>query len=597
MKVELIEKFKTLLQTEDIASIKHDVRDLMSQYNSETAKEKQLQAEEWKKKQEAPVAEEVAETSESVVEGAPETVEENAVEASEEASEPEVFEFVPNTLDETLETLFVDYKERVKEHGKMIAAEQKKNLDQKTEILAKLDALIKDEENIGKAFASFNELNDEWNGVGNVPGDKWQELQDEYRRLRDLFFYNINIYKQLQENDLLRNEKEKVALIERLKEIKAIESIRETDQKLRELRREWDLIGPVTQENYKSLGDDFFGMYKEIIERVQKHYDGLREEQEANLEKKKETVVKLKEILDLEITQHPTWVKKTEDVIAIQKEWKEIGFGPKKENEEVWQEFRGLCDLFFEKKQQFYNQRSEKQEEAKAKKAKIAEEAKQWVESTDWKTATDALIRLQSEWKSAGTTFQKEEQKLWSSFRTACDKFFDRKKEYFKNQDSIQDENLKAKLALVAEIEAYTIVGNRNDDLENLRAFSNRWKEIGYVPKKALQSSYKKYNDALDGKYSELKLQQGEKSVNRYKGRIASLKESPNSNNDIRREKKLLYDKVDRLKERVIQYENNMNFFSGGGAEKMRAEVQRKVDASKREIEEIKEKLKLFQED
>ena len=562
MKNELLEKFRTLLQTDDIASIKQEVRDLMSEYNSETAKEKQLQFEQWKKQ--------------------------------EDEAEENAFVFEENAIDETFEEVVTEYKERVKEHGQKIAAEQQKNLQAKKEILEDIRGLIQDEENIAKAFTTFNELTEKWESLGNVPGNNYQEVQDQYRKLKDNFYYNMSIYRQLRENDLLRNEKSKVELIEKIKSLKSVESIRECDTLLREYRNQWDAIGPATRENYKELGDEFFGIYRDIVEKIQSHYQSMREEREENLEKKKKVVIELKEILQLEISNHGTWVKKTQSVLDLQNKWKEIGFGPKKENEELWQEFRGLCDLFFEKKHQFYSEKRGKQEESKSVKLDLIEKAKQWETSTDWKKGGDALISLQKQWKEAGATFPSEEQKLWSSFRTSCDKFFNARKEYFDNLDGIQIENLKAKETLIEEIKNYEITGNKNQDLESLRSFSSRWKEIGYIPKKSLSKTIDAFNKALDSKYDELKLKENERSVLRYKNRVDNLKSSPSSANDIRREKRLLYDKIDRLKNRIIQYENNINFFSGSGAESMRKEVEKKINSAKREIDEIKAKLNLL---
>lgn len=561
MKNELIEKFTALLETDDISTIKHEVRDLISNFNSETVKEKQLQSEKWKE---------------------------------EEHEEGEEFSFHPNEVDETFESLIADYRERVKEYGKKLAEEQKENLEKKKELLASFESLIKDEENIGKAFHDFKELQEKWNTIGNVPGDKYEEIHTNYLRLRDEFFYNINIYKQLQEYDLQKNEEKKLALIEKIKVLKDLPSISETDTLLRSYRKEWDLIGPSSRENYERLGDEFFGYFRENIEKIQNHYDGLRAQQEENLIKKKELVEQIRHIVELEIINHATWKKKTDEVIQFQKDWKSIGFASKKENEEVWQEFRGICDLFFDKKHQFYEKRKEEQVANKAKKESLIEKAKKLQDSENWRETTDALIQLQKEWKSIGTAAQRDEQSLWSSFRGACDAFFKRKEANFANMGAIQVENLRLKQELIKEIETFEISGNRNQDLEQLREFSNRWRDIGYIPKKDLSATFDAYNKAMDAKYDTMKLKTEEKSIINYKQRIEKLKDKDPSGNDIKREKRLLREKIERLKKRVVQYENNMNFFSGKGAEAMKKDVDRRINASKREIEEIKRKLQMF---
>lgn len=581
----------TLLQTEDITSIKQEVRELISNYNSETAKEKQLQMEAWQKDQEDKKPVETEEPAETNVVSAEI---ENIEESEEIKQESEEFEYVPNEHDEALEEAIATYKERVKEHGQKIAAEQKKNLEDKKAILTELKSLVQDEENISKAFQTFNELSEKWQGIGNVPGDKFQDLNDDYRKTRDDFFYNMSIYKQLRENDLLINEKKKVDLVEKIKLLKDVESIRECDAKLKEYRKEWDEIGPATRENYERLGDEFFGVFREIIEKIQKHYDLQREKQEENLALKAKVLEELKEALVDEPTQHNAWVSRTQIVLDLQAKWKTIGFGPKKENEELWQEFRGLCDLFFEKKQNYYSSRKETQQKSKDIKTALVQKAKEHEESTDWKKSTEALIQLQKEWKAAGPTYQKEEQSLWGSFRKSCDSFFNRKKEFFGNQDEIQSENLKAKKALIETIKAHELTGTKNVDLEKLRAFSDEWRAIGFVPRKNIQEINDLYHQALDAKYDKLKLDEKERSILQYKERISSIKKSSGGNHDLRREKRLMLDKIDRLKSRITQYENNVNFFSGAGAEKMKKDIEKKVISARREIDEIKAKLDLL---
>ncbi|NNE55881.1 MAG: DUF349 domain-containing protein, partial [Flavobacteriales bacterium] len=402
MKTELIEKFKSLLQTEDILSIKEDVRGVLSEYNAETSRERKEQEEEWKKA---------------------------------EHEEGEDFSFTENPLDDEFETVLAEYRERVKAKRREIDAEEKANLEKKKALLTELDKLIQEEENIGKAFAEFNRIQDEWGQIGHVPSDQHRHLMDEFIRHKDHFFYTINIYKQLQEHDLHRNEEKKTALIERVKKAKEIESIREADDVVRQCQKEWMNIGPVTKDNYKKLADEFFGYCREIIGRVREHYEGLRAEQEQNLEAKKGLIEKVKRINELEIVNHSTWTKKTTEVLELQAEWKKTGFVRKEESEVVWTEFRSECDAFFNAKKKFYDGRRGEQDANKAKKEALVEKAEAVQDSTDWRKTGDLLISYQKEWKGVGPAPHRDEQRLWQKFRGACDKFFNARKEYYGSLD------------------------------------------------------------------------------------------------------------------------------------------------------------------
>ena len=561
MKAELIDKFKTLLQTEDIISIREDVRGVLSEYNSETSREKKEQQDAWNEA---------------------------------EHEEGEEFAFEPNPLDEEFETILAEYRARMKEHREKIEAERKANHEQKRSLLKELETLIEEEENIGKAFSEFNRIQEEWSQVGQVPTEMHRPLMDDFIRVKDHFFYTINIYKQLQEHDLKRNEEKKIVLIERMKEAQKIESIREADEKVRLLQSEWMNIGPVTKENYKALADEFFGIGREIIQRIRDHYDGLRAEQDVNLEKKNALIEKVKHINELEIVNHSTWTKKTAEIIAIQGEWKTVGFVKKEENERIWTEFRTACDKFFASKQSFYDSRRESQNVNKDKKEALVKRAEEFVESQEWKKTTDALIALQAEWKAVGPATQKDEQRLWQQFRNACDKFFNAKKEYFSNLDSVQDENLRQKNSLIEEINAFELTGDNGSDVAALREFSKRWREIGFVPKKSLDEVSAAYGKALDDKYNGLSLERKERMMHSYKERVERLKSDGDGDRQVSRERRLLKDKLTRLNDRVRQFENNIELFSGSGAAEMRKEYDKKIAAARREMDEIREKLRML---
>ena len=562
MKQELIEKFKELLTAEDISSIKQDVRQIRSDFKAETAKEKQLQLEKWN-------------------------------EADHE--EGEMFEYKASELDAQLGELITDYSDRVKEHGKKIAEQQKANLTAKNMLLIRLKDLVQNEENIGKAFGDFKTIQDDWREVGDVPGDKYEEIQTDYNRLKEQFFYNINIYKALQENDLKINLTKKEELIKKVKELENETSIRNLEITTRQLQREWQEIGPSPRETYQELGDTFFGEIRKIYDKIQAHYDSIKGEMAENLAQKQAIVTEVKEILELEITQHPTWTKKTEELKALQEKWKTVGFAAKKDNEEVWQEFRGLCDLFFDKKKAFYEQRNVGLADAQTKKEALIEKAKEFQDSTDWRNATQQLIKLQEEWKTAGNTFQREEQKLWQKFRAACDTIFNAKKEHFKDQDAAQGQNLDEKKKLLEDIKNYTLTNDVKVDVKALKEFSAKWNSIGYIPKRNIQEMGDAYRAALDEKYKVLNVAREDASVASYNSRVEKLKNSEDGDNQIRKEKRILRDKIDRLQKRVNQYENNLGFFGHSkGAQDLKKDVEKKVEATHREIREIKKKLRLL---
>jgi hypothetical protein len=563
MKTELIEKFKTLLQTDDITSIQDEARDLMSSYNQQTAQEKREQDEAWNK---------------------------------EEHEEGEEFEFQPNVVDEAFEALAEDFRGRVRAWKDEIRKERQSNLESKQKLLSRLEELVKEEENIGKAFAEFNAIGEEWKTIGHVPRDNHKDVLDQYTKLKDDFFYHINIYKALQENDLRINEEAKRAIIDKARPAVEMESVREADTLIRECQKEWMDVGPTPRDNYKELADEFFGICREVLGKVKEHFDAIREVHDENLVLKESLVKRVAEISELEIVNHGTWTKKTKEILEAQKEWKSIGFARKEDNERVWQEFRTACDSFFDKKSAYYEERKGEQEGNKEEKEKLVIEAEALKGNSDWKTTTEELIKLQKRWKDVGAAPQRDEQRLWQKFRAACDEFFKAKQKNFEKVDAIQEENYRLKMQLIDEVKAFVLTDNRNTDLEKLREFSSRWGSIGFVPKAKINSVITQYNTAIDAHYEKLNMKREEKKMNSYKKRVDTIKSGSDSGRQIKQEKYLLKDKVQRLQEKVRQYEANIELFTGSGAAALRKDIERQIDAAYKEIDEIEKKLEMIED-
>jgi hypothetical protein len=474
-----------------------------------------------------------------------------------------------------------------------ILGEEKSNFERKKELIQKLRTLIEEEEHIGKAFKEFNQIRDDWNNAGNVPGKQRQELNRDYSNLMELFYYNINIYKQLQDHDLKRNLELKQDVLEQLKELQKQKELRPLEEGVNLCIDRWNDIGPTYREEWDAIKEEFWLLVKETYNTIRDHYKSRKEEQHANLEKKEALVLKAKEIAELDLQNHKKWQEKTDEIIALQEEWKTIGYASREKNEAVWKAFRGVCDQFFQKKREFFKEIRNEQDAHAKKKEELIEKAEKFKESTDWKTATHELIQLQKQWKEVGPAHQRAEQKLWKQFRGICDQFFKRKKEFFATLDDRQADNLKQKEAVIKEVEAYTLTGERIADLEALKEFSNRFNAIDHVPFKDKDRVYKAFTEALDTKYKSMKMDRTEREAIQFKSRIETLKENDNDH-VLEREARGMQDKMSKLKAEVIQLENNLGFFANSkGADALKKQVEEKINRAKAEIDGLERKLRM----
>jgi hypothetical protein len=561
MKQELIDQLLAQLQSTDIMSIRENVREIRNNWKAETAKERHLQMEEFKANN------------------------------TEEGAE---FVYTPHELEGRFQELLKNYEDRIEERGKELAAERQKNYELKLGLIKEFEALLSGEENIGKAFSTHKALSDQWKETGDVPGDKYHELNDKWHKLNQQFFYQVNIYKSLQENDLKINQKKKEELIEAAQQLAEVDTISDLEVMIKKYQREWLDIGPSPRETYKEMGDNFFALIRQAQEKVQKHYDAMHAHNEENLNKKKALIEKLREICSLEIANGATWNKWTDEVLKLQEEWRTTGWASKKDNEEAWQEFRGLGDLFFGKRKEFMSGRRAAFKDNREKKDALIERAQSLQHSQDWKSTTEEFKKLQDEWKKIGSADPKDEQKLWQRFRSAADLFFASKKEHFAGIGDVQADNLRLKEELMVEMEAFQLSGNKGEDIATLKSFSERWHAIGFVPKDKLDEVMKRYNKILDVKYGELNEKREASEMNAFRSRMASIKESSDGDYKLKREKNFLKEKIDRLKSEIRQYENNMSIFTGKGAEALRKDIEKKIKASEREIEDIRKKMQLL---
>ncbi len=569
MKAEINQRIATLLENPEIEAVRVEVRTAFEVYKD--AREKDVTA------QRA-------------------AFDEEEHPAPEPGEEPIRFSYQPDEEDARNDEMYKAFREREKAWREKVAAEQRANLDKKQAVLKSMQELVANEEHIGKMFDAFNALTEEWNAIGNVPGDQYREVHDAWHRLRDEFFYNVNIYKQLQDHDLQVNLKKKEDLITQASQLGTVIDLKEKEMLARSYMKAWFDIGPSPRETYEQLADTFFGHTRGALDEIKAHYDSIRDGYQQNLEAKQALVEEVRSLLEVELTASSEWPAHAEKVKDIQKRWKAIGFAGRKDDQEVWEQFRGLCDLFFQKRDAAFADVRAAQNKVRDRKKAIAEEAAGLADSTDWKQTADKLMALQKEWKDLGSAGPRDENRLWRQFRGSCDTFFTARKAQFADRDKEYKANQVAKEALIKEVEAFELTGNHGQDLASLKAFSQRWAESGHVPRRVFEQIVDRYRTAMDAKFDALGEKRSERSVEAYKQRVESLVSGEGADHMARKEERILREKMDRLRKRVTQYENNMGIFTGKGAASIMADFQKKVEVDRREMDEIRRKLKMLRD-
>lgn len=489
-----------------------------------------------------------------------------------------------------LKDLIREYRTRRDAFLANLEQEKEENLKVKLGIIEELKALVNSDETLNHTFTRFRELQQRWKETGPVPQQQVKDLWETYNLHVENFYNFIKINKELRDLDLKKNYEQKVALCEQAEALVLEPSIVEAFHKLQKLHDEWRETGPVANEYKEALWERFKKASSRINKQHQEHFEALKAEQVHNLELKEGLCVAAEELVAQPLTTLKEWNRANDRLLEIQKTWKTIGFAPKKDNNRIYERFRAACDRFFESKRQFFAGVKSEMEHNLQLKNEICAQAEALQNSEEWKKTTDELIALQARWKQIGAVSRRHSDAVWKRFRAACDHFFERKAAHFAGVDGEHEENLRRKLALLDEMAAADV---KAGGYEVIKDFQRRWGEIGFVPIKQKDAIQKRYKAAVDALFDALRGSERDRSMNRFREKVSSLKGA--GDRRLRSERERLYNKVRQMEQDIALLENNIGFFTKSkNADALVAEVKAKIERAKAEMAATIEKVRLI---
>ena len=514
-----------------------------------------------------------------------------------EGNDEELFEPLEDSDEADLKDLLREYKNLRAELNKKQEAVKEENYHKKLSIIEEIKSLINSEESINMTFQEFNNLQDKWKSIGQVPQTKVKDLWENYHYNVELFYDFVKINRELRDLDLRRNMDEKFKLCIKAEELagagdaEALSTFRE----LQKLHESWREIGPVPRESKQELWERFKLATTTINKRYQLFFEQERSTQKEQLQKKVELCELAEQYCGFTSDNPREWNDITEKVIALQEAWKNSGFGPRKENAKVWERFRAANDLFFQNKRNFWNKSKDQLNKNLSLKLEICDQAEKLKESDDWKATTDKLIALQKKWKEVGAVPRKQSELIWKRFRSACDEFFNRKTTHFSGVTGDQDENYKAKKALIAEIEGFKPTGIPKEDIEVLKKFQERWSDIGFVPFRKKEELQARYHALIDGHFDQLKLDDQDMGLYKFKSKIEHLASQQRGWAKINMERDRCAQHLKQLENDINTLANNVGFFgTSKGAQSLIQGVNVQMEKIKVQIDYLKEKLKII---
>jgi hypothetical protein len=469
---------------------------------------------------------------------------------------------------------------------------REENALRKEAILDRIQTMV---ENADKEQASYNDfkaLQQEWKEVGEVSATKQTDLWKRYQQLTERFYDILKLNIEFREYDFKKNLENKVRLCESAERLAEEEDVISAFHQLQKLHQEYRETGPVAKELREDIWNRFKNASTLVNKRHQQHFEELKKKEQENLEKKT-AICEAVEAIELDkLTGYSLWNEKTQEVIALQEEWKTIGFAPQKMNTKIFERFRAACDNFFNQKGEFFKGMRDGLTENLEKKLSLCEQAEALQNSTDWKGTADKLAALQREWKTIGPVAKKQSDIVWKRFITACDAFYEKRKEAGSTQRSVEHENLAKKKEVIAALSAINPEDISEADASKMHDLIKEWNSIGHVPFRDKDKIYKQYKAIIDSLFDALHKNEASKKVARFKD---SIKEGMNVN----RERERLLRAYDNLCNEIKTYGNNLGFLtsSSKSGNSLVAEMQRKMEKLKADAEIILKKIKALNEE
>ena len=483
----------------------------------------------------------------------------------------------------------------IKEKRAKIFLEQEKekqeNLTRKLDIIEKIKAMLTSPDEANKSYQDFKKLQQEWKEIKLVPAEKANELWRNYQLYVEQYYDLLKLNNEAREYDFKKNLEIKTRLCEAAEKLADESDVISAFHQLQKLHQEYRETGPVAKELREDMWARFKAASTVINKRHQQHFEELRAKEEDNLTKKTELCEKVENIAKDEIKNAGDWDKKTKEIIAIQAEWKTIGFAPQKMNVKIFERFRAACDDFFGKKAEFFKNMKQQFSENIEKKKALVEQAQALQDSTDWKSTSDKLIALQKEWKTIGMVPKKQGDKLWNDFLTACNHFFDARNNANAGTRNEERANLEKKRDIIKQLE--TLADNPEGNVqEQARELIDQYNAVGHVPFKEKDNVYKEYHDILDRLYKELNVTTARRRLDKFRNNLKNVAEKGSDALD--NERARLMRRYESLKQEIQTYENNIGFLraSSKKGNSLIDEMNRKVQKLKDDMNLVREKIK-----
>ena len=479
----------------------------------------------------------------------------------------------------------------VKEVRAKVAAEaeatRQANLQRKLDIIEEIKQMVAQPEDIDKKYDRFKALQAEWKEIGNIPAEQVTETWKNFHHNVEQFYDLLRINHEMRAYDFKKNLEIKTRLCESAEKLAEDEDVVAAFHALQKLHQEFRETGPVAKEQREEIWNRFKAASTTINKRHQDFFLGRKQEEEENLTKKTNLCEQVEALNFESLSTMAEWDAMSQLVIGMQNEWKTVGFTPRKQNQAIFERFRTACDRFFTAKAHYFRNLRETLADNLAQKTALCQRAEELKDSTDWSNTTNAFVALQAEWKKIGPVAHKVSDAVWKRFNTACNAFFDRKKEANSGVHEEEQANLTKKLDVIARLQQLADEGSEQLQ-QAVKALQAEWAAIGHVPFRKKEKIYRTYRTLCDKIYETVHREAGRRRVDNIARRAAQ-----NGGSELQR----LQRAYETKKAEIQTYETNLTFLNSKSkaGNSLVADIERRIQTLRNDLEIIAEKIKEVQ--
>jgi hypothetical protein len=480
-------------------------------------------------------------------------------------------------------TLLSDYKKQRDAHYNAIDKQMNDNLDKRVQVIDGLKRLIENAD-ANTMYKEFRVLQDTWRSIGAVSKTRYNDTWKTYHHHVERFYDLLHLSNDFRDLDFKNNLEEKLKIILKAEALAASTDVNEAFKELQELHKIWkEDIGPVAKDVREDVWQKFSAITKEIHDKRHEHFRDMKSKYQDIIALKLAVIERFNAYDTSNNKTHKDWQNSIVETEKLRQEYFNAGKLPYAKSEEVWQKFKTATKKFNSSKNHFYKDEKSEQQENLKKKIALIEIAESLKESEDWEVATEAMKKIQADWKKIGHVPRKFSDDIWNKFKAACNSYFDRYHDQKNSVSKEQQANVDAKKAFLE-----TLKEEKEHTKESALEAIKTWQELGQLPRD-VRYLEGKFNKQIDRLLEGLSLDKKEVAMLKFTHVIDGLF----VNEDFRKldsEQLFIRKKMDEVVKEMQQLENNLGFFSNA------KDDNPLVLNVKNSVNEFKEDLKIWKE-